>query len=145
MIPQDDPSIDYLTRSDLESRRNQNYPNHSENTRSVKPDDCGCKKDYPFAGILPKDETYIDFVKDKEMVGMVVNDIGLKCSNIMSFIHNMKNYYPDQILDNNIIELKTSVETLDKVLESLKNNLRSREELAREVLKSDGTWIKRSK
>jgi len=131
-------SVEYLTREN-----SQRPPQNSQNPYE---EDCkGCKKDYPFADILPKDETYIDYVKNKELIGMVVQDVGMKCSNIMGFIHNLKNYYPIDLLDENVNSLKNSVTALEQNLLNLKDHLQSRETLARSVLNSDGSWIQRSK
>lgn len=135
MIPQTEEEIEYVTRDSLR---------HHPTVRKSPDDDCGCNKNYPFADILPKDESYIDFTKNKEIVGMVVNDIGMKCSNIMTFVHTLKNYYPTELLDSNLVGLRDSVSTLETALTALKEHLISREELARDVLKSNGTWIKRS-
>lgn len=141
MTPQTDDDLDFITREDAHAMSRRQLQSHHKAVDG----DCGCKKDYPFADILPKDESYIDFTKNKEIIGMVVHDIGMKCSNVMTFVHNLKNHYPGQILDSNIDGLDSSVETLRQTLAALKQHLESREELARDVLKSDGTWVRRSK
>jgi hypothetical protein len=137
MIPQNEEDVEYLTRGD---RRPQRYNSQSGGS----PDEHGCNKDYPFADILPKDEAYIDFLKNKEVVGIAVNDIGMKCSSVMNFVHNLKNYYPEELLKNNIEGLQNSVTSLNSALTELQEYLLAREKLAREVLKSGSTWIRRS-
>lgn len=148
-IKEDLTDEEFLNREDLHARiRNRLMPENggmpNERVHATNPHDCGCKKDYPFSDILPKDETYIDFTKNKERIGMVVADIGLKCTGVMTFVHTLKNHYPEESLASTMDGLQDAVDSLEEALNGLKIYLESQEMAARDVLKSGGTWVKRS-
>jgi len=106
-----------------------------------KKGDCGCNKPFPFSEILPRDSSYLEFAKNKELVAFGVTDIGIRCTNILTYVNNLKDFYPEIIISSQMEGLKQAVADLESQLSSLKGYLEDQESKAKQVLDSDGSWI----
>ena len=122
--------------------RNSPRPEQLDNGyRQDKKGDCGCDKPFPFSEILPRDSSYIDFAKYKEQVAFAVTDVGIHCSNILTYVNNLKDFYPEGTMKTGMTSVHASVAELEKLLGDLKDYLNDREQKARDVLDSDAAWI----
>lgn len=106
-----------------------------------KKGDCGCNKPFPFSEILPRDASVIDFMKLKEEIAFAVTDVGIQCSNVLTYVNNIKDFYPEHTMTSSMDSVQSAVSGLEVLLKRLQNHLNERETKAREILEADGSWI----
>lgn len=116
-------------------------------------EDCGCKNknrdtlpfSYPFSDILPKDPSYIDFLKIQESVPSSLRSVYDKVTSIATLIHSIHNNFPEEAMKDELESLSKSVVRLEKSLKEYNEYLKSREALAKSTLEVDGPWVRVSK